>query len=94
MVQFKQAAFKFVESFKEKSARLGPAATLFFEILRLSILLHAPPGTVPAPAGESAMVDGSSSSTATAAEDPRATVKAALAEKKVEVDALSGLMDT
>jgi len=48
---------------------------------------------VTSPAGESAMEDGSSSTPAVV-EDPRATVKAALAEKKVEVDALSGLMDT
>lgn len=82
-----------MELLSEKSARLGLAASLFLALLRLSILLHAPAAAaVPA---DSAMVDGSA---APAVADPRAaamaTVKAALAEKKAEVDALSGLMDT
>jgi hypothetical protein len=64
-----QEALKLVDDLVEKKARLGPAAALFLDILRLSILLaHRP--------------------------ESMEQIKCALVEKKAEVDALSGLMDT
>ena len=65
----------------EKKARLGVEATLFLDILRLSIQLQARP---PPDA-----MDGAEARAAALA-----SIKAALAEKKTDVDSLSGLMDT
>ena len=79
-VFFNQAALKFVDDLLEKKARLGPEATLYLEILRLAISLRAPPSAVADGAGNRASV--------------LVGIKAQLEAKKVEVDALSGLMDT
>ena len=88
------AATAFVDATLEKKARLGPEATLYLEILRLGIELRECSGAAPPPEGAT-MSDGDA---AVAALDARAAtlagIKKALGAKKVEVDALSGLMDT
>jgi len=71
------AALKFVDDLIEKKARLGPEATLFLTIIRLSIRL--------ADRSESTPEDR-----VRALRD----IKSEIEEKKNEVDALSGLMDT
>lgn len=62
----------------EKKARLGPEATLFLSIVRLSIRIADRP-----------MDSTPESRIATLRE-----IKSAIEEKKAEVDALSGIMDT
>jgi len=82
------ASQAFIDGLLEKKARLGPEATLFLEITKIGIDLRSPV----APAGEGAMADDGAAEVA--AVEKKLAVKKALVDKKIEVDALSGLMDT
>jgi 26S proteasome regulatory subunit N9 len=72
------AALKFVDDLIEKKARLGPEATLFLSVVRLSIQLKDRPADITPEGRINALKD----------------IKSLIEEKKIEVDALSGIMDT
>jgi hypothetical protein len=69
---------KFVDDLIEKKVRLGPEATLFLSIVRLSIRI----------------ADRSSDATPEGRVNTLREIKSLIEAKKAEVDALSGIMDT
>ena len=90
-----------------KKARLGPEGTLYLSILRLTIKLATKPAEEAAAAAGSGAAAAAAMSDEAVSEETKkensgvttraetlAEVKGVLAEKKTEVDALSGLMDT
>jgi len=106
----RQGALKFVDEMAGKKARLGPEGTLYLSILRLTIKLATKPAEEAAAAAAAAAGSGAAAaamSDEAVSEDTKkensgvttraetlAEVKGVLVEKKTEVDALSGLMDT